>query len=131
MDADNFLAGLFYFDDDMQQFFNISSILEQYKFSKNRKSKDSDVSGLNDQLPLYKLQIRQESCYYPLNSIFRGWLSMKVSLEILNLEINRKTFTHVRLKSISYTPYNQHPSPIFSQTHTCYVRHFTFDICNV
>ena len=35
---------------------------------------------------------------------------MKVSLETLNLEINLKTFTHVRFISISYTPYNQHPS---------------------
>ena len=32
--------------------------------------------------------------------------SMKASLETLKL----KTFTHIRLKSISYTPYNQHPS---------------------
>ena len=36
--------------------------------------------------------------------------SMKASLETLNLEINLKTFTHIRLKSISYTIYNQHPS---------------------
>ena len=71
---------------------------------------NNDVSGLNDQLPLYKLHICQESCYNPHNSVFRGWLSMKVSLETLNLEINLKTFKHVRLKSISYTPYNQHPS---------------------
>ena len=56
---------------------------------------------------------------------------MKVSLETLNFEINLKSFTHVRLISISYTPYNQHPSPTFSQTHVCYERHFTFDICNV
>ena len=35
---------------------------------------------------------------------------MKCSLETLNLEINLKTFTHVRLKSVSYTQYNQHPS---------------------
>ena len=55
----------------------------------------NDVSGLNDQLPLYKLQICLESCYNPPNSVFRGWLSMKVSLETLNLEINLKTFTHV------------------------------------
>ena len=36
--------------------------------------------------------------------------SMKASVETLNLEINLKIFTHIRLKSISYTPYNQHPS---------------------
>ena len=49
---------------------------------------NNDVSGLNDQLPLYKLQICLESCYNPPNSVFRG-------LETLNLEINLKTFTHV------------------------------------
>ena len=32
------------------------------------------------------------------------------SMKTLNLEINLKTFTHIRLKSILYTPYNQHPS---------------------
>ena len=98
---------------------------------------NNDVSGLNNQLPLYKLQICLESCYNPSNSVSRGWLSKKVSLETLNLEINLKTFTHVRLIAISYTPYSQHPSlplsklKLFSQTHACYVRHFTFDICNV
>ena len=71
---------------------------------------NNDVSGLNDHLPLYKLQICLESCYNPPKSVFRGWLSMKFSLETLNLEINLKTFTHVRLISISYTPYSQHPS---------------------
>ena len=34
----------------MQQFFDISSILEQYKFSKNRKSKDSVVNNEGNQL---------------------------------------------------------------------------------
>ena len=45
LDADNFLADLFHFDDAMQQFFDISSILEQYQFSKHRKSKDSVVNN--------------------------------------------------------------------------------------
>ena len=68
----------------------------------------NDDSGLNDQLPLYKLQICLESCYNPPNSVFRGWLSMKVSLETLNLEINLKTFTHVFVHSVQPTPF---PSP--------------------
>ena len=50
LDADNFLADLFHFDDAMQQFFDISSILEQYKFSKNRKSKDSVVNNEGNRL---------------------------------------------------------------------------------
>ena len=49
---------------------------------------------------------------------------MKVSLETLNLEINLKTFTHVRLKYTSYTPYNQHlslPLPFLKHMPVMYV----------